>query len=169
MYATAAQLATRFDLQELAQIALPDEHMGTGLTAALLEITIDADDRSAYTQAEIDAADAALAKINQVLTDASGEIDAHLEARYQLPLSTVPLKLEQVCCDLARYLLYDDHATDHINKRYDDAINYLRSVAKGQIKLGIDAGNGKPTEGENVVQFENGSNTFDRDDASDFI
>jgi phage gp36-like protein len=167
MYATPSQLIKRFNAQELAQIAVPDEHVS--IDAPLLVLTIDEGDRSAYTADEIAAADAALVRINQALTDASGDVDAHLEASYQLPLSSVPLKLEQVCCDIARYNLYDDHATDHISKRYDDAIKYLRDVAKGIIRLGIDENNASPTEDDNVVEFDEGSNVFDRDKSGSFI
>ena len=164
MYATASQLIKRFDAQELAQVAVPKE-----IDAALLVLTIDEGDRSAYTAAEIAAADAALVKVNQALTDASGDVDSYLEAKHTLPLSSVPLKLEQVCCDIARYNLYDDHATEHISKRYDDAIKYLTKVSKGDISLGIDENNASPTEESNAVDFTSGSNAFDRDNSTSFI
>ena len=166
-YATPSQLINRFDAQELAQVAVPKEHVS--IDAALLTLTVNAGDRSAYTADEIAAADAALVKINQALTDASGDIDAHLESRYQLPLSNVPLKLEQVCCDIGRYNLYDDHSTEHINKRYDDAIKYLVDVAKGAINLGIEDNNARPEAEDNVVDFDGGSNVFDRDNSTSFI
>lgn len=166
-YATVSQLIDRFDAGELARIAVPKEHVS--IDAALLKLTIAGMDRSMYPADEQTAADAALVKINQVINDASGEIDAHLESKYQLPLSTVPLKLEQVCCDIARYALYDDQPTEHITKRYDDAVKYLLNVSKGVISLGVDKDNETPAEQDNVVDFTEGSNVFDRDISRSFI
>ena len=166
-YATPAQLIDRFDAQELAQVSVPKEHVS--IDAALLKLTVTAGDRSSYTADEIAAADAALVKINRALSDASGVIDSRLETRYQLPLSSVSLILEQYCCDIARYNLYDDHATDHITKRYDDAVQFLNDVSEGKKNLGIDENNNSATPEDDVVDFTEGSNVFDRKDSTSFI
>lgn len=107
-YATAADLAQRFGEQELAQLADP---LNTG---------------------EPDAAVLALA-----LADAQAEIDGYLQARYQLPLPTVPAVLVRLACDVARYRLSCDRATDEVRRRYEDAIKLLTNISRGVVALGL--------------------------------
>jgi phage gp36-like protein len=77
--------------------------------------------------------------LNKALADADATINDHLQGRYALPLSVVPLSLERMACELARYYLYDDHPTDTVRTKYEDAIKFLEAVSKGVIKLGVDA------------------------------
>lgn len=76
--------------------------------------------------------------IERAIADASAEIDTYLVSRYTLPLATVPRVLINVCCDVARYRLYEDRATEQVSKRYDDAIKLLTKLSTGQIGLGND-------------------------------
>lgn len=71
------------------------------------------------------------------LADADGEIDGYLQGRYTLPLAVVPISLKRIACDIARYHLYDDRATDQVTKRYTDAIKFLTLVGKGELQLGL--------------------------------
>jgi phage gp36-like protein len=82
--------------------------------------------------------------LNQALLDTDAEIDSYLMGRYKLPLASTPKVLISVACDIARYRLYDDRATDQVSKRYDDAVKLLTKIAKGEISLGID-GSAQPT------------------------
>lgn len=107
-YATAADLALRFGEAELAQLADP---LHTG---------------------EPDAAVLALA-----LADADAEIDGYLAARYQLPLPSVPAVLVRVACDVARYRLWADRASDEVRRRYEDASKLLTNLSKGVVALGL--------------------------------
>lgn len=76
--------------------------------------------------------------VNRACEDAAGEIDSSLAAGgYKLPLATVPPVVTAYACDIARYRMYDDRATEQVNKRYDDAIRFLRQVASGGLKLGV--------------------------------
>lgn len=77
------------------------------------------------------------AVLGRALDDADAEIDGYLAGRYALPLTTVPKILVGYACDIARYRLYDDRATEHVAKRYDDAVRYLRMVAEGKVGLGL--------------------------------
>lgn len=76
--------------------------------------------------------------MNRALGDADAEIDAYLTPRYALPLATLPRVLTNAACDIARYRLYDDRATEHVSKRFDDAIKLLKMISKGEISLGVD-------------------------------
>ena len=112
-YATQQNMIDRFAEEELVQLT---DRANTGV---------------------IDAAVLALA-----LADADVEIDGYLVGRYKLPLGTTPPILTQLACDIARYRLYDDHATDHVRKRYEDARGLLQSISKGQVQLGLPVNGG---------------------------
>ncbi|SNT07647.1 gp436 family protein [Pseudomonas segetis] len=77
-------------------------------------------------------------KVARACEDAAGEIDGSLAAGgYRLPLVKVPPVIAAYGCDIARYRLYDDRATEQVTKRYDDAIRFLRLVGNGSVKLGL--------------------------------
>lgn len=109
-----------------------------------------------------------VAVLNKALADADGEIDGYLVGVYQLPLPSVPKNLEMLACDIARYKLYDDRCPEHVQKRYDDAVKYLRSVAKGEISLSLDALNAEAPQ--NTAAISGGQErTFDRDKLTDYL
>ncbi|MCL7931789.1 phage protein Gp36 family protein, partial [Halomonas llamarensis] len=60
--------------------------------------------------------------------------------------------------DIARYRLYDEHASDQVQKRYDDAVKFLRSVSRGDVKLGISTGSAASSAGS--VQMNSGRQVF---------
>lgn len=77
--------------------------------------------------------------LDQALADADATINDYLAGRYNLPLAVVPSSLSRLACDLARYFLYDDHPSEAVRQRYEDAVKFFDAVAKGAIKLGVDA------------------------------
>lgn len=78
--------------------------------------------------------------VDGAIADASGEIDGYVSAAgYTVPLSKVPRIITAYACDIARYRLSDDRATEQVTKRYNDAVKFLKSVAKGEVRLGIDS------------------------------
>ena len=103
--------------------------------------------------------------VAMAISDADGEIDGYLASRFALPVNPVPKVLLRIACDLTRYYLYDDSATDHVQKRYDDAVKFLKGVAAGSIAIGINALGEKP-ESQNLPEFDSGGNVFNRDDKS---
>ncbi|HEY1136575.1 MAG TPA: DUF1320 domain-containing protein [Xanthomonadaceae bacterium] len=101
------------------------------------------------------------------LADADAEIDGYLAGRYTLPLTTVPEALRRIACDVARYHLYDDRVTEAVQKRYDDAIKFLRMVAKGEVQLGVDTGGAAPAVSAGPQYYE-GDQVFGRNNLRDF-
>lgn len=99
--------------------------------------------------------------LNGALTDADGEVNGYLATRYTLPLAPVPVVLTRLACDIARYFLYEDRATEAVRTRYQDAIKFLRGVSDGTITLGVDATNGAPAE-SGGAQFDAGPRVFTR-------
>ena len=105
--------------------------------------------------------------MGNALEDADAEIDARLQARYSLPLQSVPRLLVNIACDIARYRLYDDRATDQVTRRYEDALKSLDRISSGALQLGLDQvvqttpQNGGPS-------FEAGDRIFSRDRLADY-
>lgn len=79
------------------------------------------------------------AVLDQALADAEDTINGYLQGRYNLPLANTPQMLTRVACDLARYYLYDNHATEEVRRRHDADVKFLTDVAAGKIQLGLDA------------------------------
>ena len=103
--------------------------------------------------------------VNRAISDAEGEIDGHLGGRYPLPITPVPKSLERIACDIARYYLYDDNATEQVSKRYNDAVKFLQGVGRGDINIGIATTGGKPTS-QNTATVISGGSVFGRKDNS---
>tara|TARA_R110002124_G_scaffold284368_1_gene461511 strand:- start:29318 stop:29746 length:429 start_codon:yes stop_codon:yes gene_type:complete len=78
------------------------------------------------------------AAVAGALDRASEEIDAHLSARYSVPLATQPLVLVTPCANIAIYVLANRHTalTQTIEDRYGHAIKLLQRIADGKAGLG---------------------------------
>ena len=110
-YATQAELETRFSHIELLKLT----------------------DRTNSGAVDV-------AVVTRALADADAEIDGYLAARYTLPLTPIPPVLSRVAADIARYHLYGDRVQEAVRQRYEDAIRLLKSIAKGEVQLGIATG-----------------------------
>lgn len=106
--------------------------------------------------------------LGKSLADADAEINGYLAGRYTLPLASTPLILVGHACDIARYRLYDDRATEHVRQRYEDALKYLRDVGAGKISLGLDVGN-QPQAEAGGARAEGDDRVFTRDNLPDFL
>lgn len=98
--------------------------------------------------------------LNTAMVDARNEIDGYL-IRYQLPLATVPPALTRIACDIARYRLYDDQIIDPVDRRYKEAIAFLKLLANGTATLGIDI-SGNEIDGEMIIEFQGARPIFGR-------
>lgn len=84
--------------------------------------------------------------LTKAITDASGIIDRELP-NYSRPISPITPALIKICCDITRYLLYKDvKAPDYVALPYQNAMDYLRRVSKGQADFGVDMAGTQPTE-----------------------
>lgn len=81
------------------------------------------------------------AVVAQVITKASAVIDRYLAARTVVPVTDATTLgiLRPVCVDIIKFQLYGrrdlDSKDDPVRVQYDDAIKYLRDVAKGDVPL----------------------------------
>jgi phage gp36-like protein len=116
-YAVQQDLVDRFGQAELAE--LTDRTNGTTIDTAVL---------------------------GKALQDADDEINGYLAVRYTVPLASPPLILKRLACDIARYFLYEDRATEIVTQRYKDAVAYLKDVGAGKVSIGVDAANQEPAQ-----------------------
>lgn len=136
-YATPADLVERYEADLIAQRAVPE---GIRVVGPLLVLTINGGDRSAYSTAEIEAADRGLARIVEVLLDADGLIDGYLSPLgLSLPLGTVPRIIKRIACEIAKFYLWGDQAgKDSTEERdYKASVKTLEGIRRGDVELGI--------------------------------
>lgn len=79
------------------------------------------------------------ARLAQAIADADAEIDGYLAVRYRLPLPTVPTVLARIACDVVRYRLMREQASEEVRRRYEDARRLLEGIAAGRVALGLPA------------------------------
>jgi len=104
----------------------------------------------------------------RAIADADAEINGYLIGQYALPLASTPDILITYACDIVRYRLYDDRATEQVTKRYDAALKFLRMVAEGKIALGLDqTGNAPPTQGGPA--YDGDERVFTRGSLADYL
>lgn len=80
--------------------------------------------------------------VDRAIADADAEIDSYCGTRYTVPFSPVPVMIRKLSVDIAIYNLFSRRAldvADERQQRYDNAIRFLRDLAKGLISLGADA------------------------------
>lgn len=133
MFATATDLLTRFGAEELAQVATDD----ASVDGTLMQLTIEAGDRSAFTPEQIAAADAALVVINGALADADGIVNGYVIVRYPALPTPVPRLLTVYAADIARFQLHDDQVSEEIANRNQAATRALEKIAAGKLSLGV--------------------------------
>lgn len=77
-------------------------------------------------------------KVTTAIAVASDEIDSYLRRRYAMPLASVSPKLLQVCCVLARWVLWTKTATapsEAMRADRKDAIAWLGGINAGSVTL----------------------------------
>ncbi|GAB4481846.1 MAG: hypothetical protein OHK0044_30550 [Burkholderiaceae bacterium] len=82
----------------------------------------------------VGAIDTAVAE--RALADADAEIDTYLAARYAVPMTPAPAVIGRIACDIARYRLWEDRASEEVRQRYEDARRLLEGIAAGRVSFG---------------------------------
>lgn len=107
-YAIKSDLETRFGADEILQLA-------------------DRDGSGAVDTGVVEAA----------LADADVEIDGYLAVLYTLPMTPVPELVKRLACDIARYRLWKDRASEQVRQGYEDATATLKRIAAGTVRIVI--------------------------------
>ena len=84
--------------------------------------------------------------VGESLVFASNLIDGYLRERYAVPLPMPQPQLTGIACDIARYRLYQDQPTELVVLRYDQAIDWLKDVARGIVVLDIGVNEAVPSD-----------------------
>lgn len=81
-------------------------------------------------------------KLETAVADATETVDSYLGAipgrSFTLPLTVPPAKIKGVTADIARYELWAQNASEEVQRRYDQAIAYLKDLVAGRAKLIVD-------------------------------
>jgi len=104
--------------------------------------------------------------LDKALLDASSTIDLYLGGRYDLPLSSTPPALTNMCCTLAFYRLNRGRYTEDLRQDYDDVIKRLEAISSGKIK--IDQGGGEPKSAAAIAKVDGPNRIFNRDSLKGF-
>ncbi len=138
-YATIADLlqAATGGWDELAQRAA----MNALVDGQLMQATVDGTERTAWTVPAIEAADAALLRMNEALARASAHADTYMFPRYR---TVMPLPAELVAgsslpaavAAIALKRLYGHLVPEEVRNGTKWADDYLRDLSKGVVSLG---------------------------------
>lgn len=74
--------------------------------------------------------------IARAIADATSAINDYVGRRYPVPLAPVPQSITMRACVIARYFLHRAGEAERIRQDYEDAIAWLRDVARGIVSLG---------------------------------
>lgn len=169
-YITPVQLAELPGPLELAQVASTAHEVI--VDAELMDLTLRGLPRTGYTAEQLAAADAALARINDVITDTDAFVDGYLALRFTLPLVLPAPKILTVWSRaIVRYHLAkdlrDDERSNPIVRGYRDALKLLGEVRDGKLSIGItDPASAASSSAD--VQFQTDSKTFGRTELGAF-
>lgn len=107
--------------------------------------------------------------VTRAIADADSEIDSYCGKRYAVPFTTIPNRLRKLSVDIAIYNLYSRRkgAPEDRKTRYDNAIRFLKDVAKGLASLGEDDPDGSPAD-SNMPDIDQSDRIFTRDKMKGF-
>lgn len=166
-YATATDMLTRFDADEIAQRA--DRVMPRRVFGDLLTVLASGGDTSGFDPADVAQGQVAMTRLQRALDDARDTVDSYISARYALPISPVPAILERTACDLARFYLYDDNATEQVKDRHTVAMKLLADVRDGKAQLGAEGATGEQPVSTASAELVSGGKVWGRESSKGYI
>ena len=136
-YATPQQVIQAYGLKEVTQLLTDEQDL---LTEQLLTDAIAGVWTGAPSQAEKDAATAAIARFMRKIDTVGSTMDGYLRNAVTLPLSTDDANtgtLNECCMALVRCGLSDDpdNATERMDNCCDTWRSWLKDVSKGIVQL----------------------------------
>lgn len=80
--------------------------------------------------------------VDQAIEDADSTVDGYSSKVYTVPFNPVPAKVKSLSVDISVYNLFSKRVDasggevlEGVKKRYDDAIAFLKDVAKGNARI----------------------------------
>jgi phage gp36-like protein len=83
--------------------------------------------------------------VAKAILDADAEIDGYLAVRSSVPLDPVPALVAKLSTRIALYNLFSRRASraggvnETVKDNYERSVEILKAIAKGDVKLGVDA------------------------------
>lgn len=150
LYVTINDMIRWFGGREMCEIASADT--GAVITEARL-LAPDDDPEAMF----------AAGRVTDALTQASRLADSYLARRYPLPLDDAMVAdspMARHCGEIARFLLWDDRASESVRDRHDRAIRWLEMIASGKASLTGAAPSTRTTTGVDLPMFTTSAGEF---------
>jgi phage gp36-like protein len=106
------------------------------------------------------------AVVQAALDRAEDALEARCRGRYTLPLSPVGDYEQGLIGDIARYYLHENRAPEEVEIRYKTALDTLRNIGSGNVRLGAARVTGAAAAG--APQFSGDTPVMGRDNTSDY-
>jgi len=91
-------------------------------------------------------------KCYRCLEQATAEIDSYIGMKVAVPLvNYIPDVINRICCNIARYRLYDDKKTPNVQKEYDNEIAFLKDFRNGLVYINFENPNSTDADGNPIV------------------
>lgn len=134
-YATPANLLERYEADLLAQRAAPE---GLRVTGDMLRDAVWENDLSAYNAEQVAAIEAAIARMQKALDDATEFVNGFVADIYDVPLNPLPQMVVRFVCSIAVFFLWGTAAAkDSVEERdYKIAEKSLTAIRQGALTLG---------------------------------
>ena len=106
--------------------------------------------------------------VDGAIVNAEGEVDGYLATRYSTPVTPVPDIVKAFTVDVAVYRLYGRRqgATEDIEKRYKNAIRFLKDASNGVVTLGVTVP--APENSGSDVDIQSDGRIFNRENLNEF-
>lgn len=110
--------------------------------------------------------------VGKAIADADAEIDGYVAVRYTVPLDPVPALVAKLSTRIALYNLFSRRASraggvnETVKDNYERSVEVLKSIAKGEVKLGVDPP--VETQSSGGAQVDAASRVFTRDSLQGF-
>jgi phage gp36-like protein len=106
--------------------------------------------------------------VTRAIADADSEIDGYCGNRYTVPFVETPDMVRKLSVDIAIYNLYSRRqgAPENRQKRYDDAVSFLRRVSDG--KASVPGATGTDESASDRVSLSGPDRVFSRDNLEGF-
>jgi phage gp36-like protein len=106
---------------------------------------------------------------DKAIARADALIDAHIAARYTVPVTPVPDMLNAIAVDIVIYQIYSrrGQAPDEIRTKYDDAVKFLEKVSAGRVILPM-AASAPESRSSGTVAISTSPRIFSRDTMKGF-
>lgn len=95
------------------------------------------------------------------LLDADVKINSYIAKRYTSPVSGGSPALRRVAEQIAYYYLHRDNYPDTVRKAYEDAVDYLKQISRGDVVLDIEGV--EPTSSPAQAMVEGPERIFSRE------